>query len=182
MDSDRKSILESLLFLVGEPVKITKLARVLELDEAQISESLTDLKNDLENCRRGLQLVIHNKEAQLVTSKNNARIIEKFVKSDFEEDLSQAALETLAVIAYRGPVSRAKIEDLRGVNCSFILRSLAIRGLIERKENPEDRRSHLYQVSFDFLRHLGLSCLRDLPEFEKFRTNHETRNMKHESQ
>src|SRR3989344_4897557 len=110
---------------------------------------------------------------ELVSSSEAAPFIEKLIKSDFDEDLSQAALETLAIISYRGPVSRAQVEDIRGVNCSFILRALSIRGLIERKENPEDHRSHLYQVSFDFLRQMGVSKLEDLPNFSESRSKNQ---------
>jgi len=94
-------------------------------------------------------------------------MITKMIKSDFEEELSPASLETLAIVAYRGPIGRIAVENLRGVNCSFILQNLAIRGLIERKNNPQDGRAYIYSVSFDFLRHIGANRIEDLPSYEE---------------
>ena len=83
-----------------------------------------------------------------------------------QESLSKAALEVLAVIAYRGPIARAEIEAVRGVNCSVTVRNLLMRGLIDRYENADDSRGYLYSVSFPFLRELGLSSVAELPDYE----------------
>ena len=91
------------------------------------------------------------------------------MKSEFSEELSRAAIETAAIIAYQGPITRAEIEYVRGVNSSFILRGLLMRGLVERIENPKDARSYLYRISFDFLKHLGLTKIEDLPQYQEFR-------------
>jgi segregation and condensation protein B len=168
---DKKYILESLLFTSGHPVSFKKIAEVLEISEEDIEKSLKELADDYKKNDRGLRLIFLNDKAQLVAAPASVEIVKKLVKSDFEEDLSQAALETLAIIAYRGPVSRAAIESLRGVNCSFILQSLSIRGLIDRKNNPEDGRSYIYNVTFDFLKHLGINQLGDLPNYEELKKN-----------
>ncbi len=162
-----KSQIESLLFTAGHPVAIKKLAEVLELLENDIFNYLKTLSEEYKKDDRGLRLVFFDGKAQLVASPESVEAVKKLIKSDFEEDLSQAALETLAIISYRGPISRAQIENLRGVNCSFILQNLAIRGLIEKKNNPEDGRSYIYNITFDFLKHLGLSRVEDLPNFKK---------------
>ncbi len=164
-----KSQLESLLFTSGHPVGLKKLAEILEISEKEIEDGLNALANDYEKENRGLRLVFLENKAQLVSAPDSVETIKKLVKSDFEEDLSQAALETLAIIAYRSPASRAQIENLRGVNCSFILQSLAIRGLIDRKNNPEDGRSYIYSATFDFLKHLGLNKLEDLPNYNELK-------------
>ena len=78
-------------------------------------------------------------------------------------------METLAIIAYKGPLTRAHIEYVRGVNSSFTLRNLVMRGLVERMENPKDARSYLYGTSFNFLKHLGVARPEDLPRFEEFK-------------
>ncbi len=161
------SILESLLFTFGHPIGFKKLAEVIEIPEKELENALNALANDYENNNRGFRLVFSDNKVQLVTASESGEAVKKLIKSDFDEDLSQAALETLAIIAYRGPVSRVVIENLRGVNCSFILQSLAIRGLIEKKNNPEDGRSYIYKVTFNFLKHIGLSRIEDLPEFKK---------------
>jgi len=159
------SQIESLLFTAGHPVAIKKLSDILEMSEADIKISLGDLAEEYENNKRGLRLVFLENKVQLVATPDSIEAVKSLVKSDFEEDLSPAALETLAIIAYRGALSRAEIESLRGVNCSFILQSLAIRGLIEKKNNPIDGRSYVYNVTFDFLKHLGLSRIEDLPNY-----------------
>lgn len=158
------SILESLLFTFGHPIGFKKLAEVIEITEKELGDALNVLAKDYEKNNRGFRLVFYDNKVQLVTAPESEEAVKKLIKSDFEEDLSQPALETLAIIAYRGPVSRAAIENLRGVNCSFILQSLAIRGLIEKKNNPEDGRSYIYKITFDFLKHIGLSRIEDLPK------------------
>ena len=164
-----KSQIESLLFTAGHPVAVKKLAEILETGESEINSSLRELADEYEKNERGLRLVFFDGKVQLVASPYSIEAVKKLIKSDFEEDLSSAALETLAIISYRGPISRAAIENLRGVNCSFILQSLAIRGLIDRKNNPEDGRSYVYSVTFDFLKHLGLTKLEDLPNFNELK-------------
>ncbi|MBI2446838.1 MAG: SMC-Scp complex subunit ScpB [Parcubacteria group bacterium] len=164
-----KSTIESLLFTAGHPVTVKKLADILETGEADIDNILKELSEDYEKNERGLRLVFFDGKVQLVASPYSIETVKKLIKSDFEEDLSSAALETLAIISYRGPISRAAIENLRGVNCSFILQSLAIRGLIDRKNNPEDGRSYIYSITFDFLKHLGLTKLEDLPNFNELK-------------
>lgn len=161
------SQIESLLFAAGHPIAIKKLAEILKTAEEDIKVSLQELASDYEKNDRGLRLVFLENKVQLVSAPDSIEIIKHLVKSDFEEDLSPAALEILAIIAYRGSLSRAEIENLRGVNCSFILQSLSIRGLIERKNNPVDGRSYVYNVTFDFLKNLGLSRLEDLPKYNE---------------
>jgi segregation and condensation protein B len=83
--------------------------------------------------------------------------------------LGKAGLETLAIILYQGPISRADIDYIRGVNSQFIVRNLLIRGLIERVDNPTDARSFLYKTTLDLLSHLGISKIQDLPEYDQVR-------------
>lgn len=160
-----KSQIESLLFTSGHALSYKKLAEVLNISENEIGNIIKELANDYVKNNSGLRLIFLDNKVQLVAAPESVEVVKKLVKSDFEEDLSQAALETLAIIAYRGPISRVAIESLRGVNCSFILQSLAIRGLIDRKNNPEDGRSYIYNVTFDFLKHLGLNKLEELPNY-----------------
>jgi len=164
-----KSQIESLLFTAGHPVAVKKLAEILETGESEINSSLRELADEYEKNERGLRLVFFDGKVQLVASPYSMEAVKKLIKSDFEEDLSSAALETLAIISYRGPISRAAIENLRGVNCSFILQSLAIRGLIDKKNNPEDGRSYVYNITFDFLKHLGLNRLEELPNYRELK-------------
>lgn len=162
-----KSILETILFVYGAPVTLEKLAKITKTDEKSVRKVLETLESDYKG--RGFILLQKDGAYQLGSNPENARYTEDLVKSEFTEELSKAALETIAIIAYRGPLTRTKIEYVRGVNSSFTLRNLLLRGLVERMENPKDARSYLYRASFDFLKHLGVAKAEDLPQYEEFR-------------
>ncbi|MDD5083566.1 MAG: SMC-Scp complex subunit ScpB [Candidatus Moranbacteria bacterium] len=160
------SAIESILFSYGEPLSVARIGQALELSEEAVLQGLSDLVERYEQLESGLSLVRIEDRVQLVTKGDNAVYIEKFTKSAMQESLSKAALEVLAVIAYRGPIARSEIEAIRGVNCSVTLRSLLLRELIERKENEDDARGYLYTISFQFLKELGLQSVSELPEYE----------------
>ena len=164
-----KSILESMLFSIGEPISIEKLVKTLGKNKDAVKKIINDLKNDYQKENRGLRIIKKGEKIQLVSSPENSQYIEKLIKDELQEDLTPASLEALAVIAYRGPITRAEIEEIRGVNCSYILRNLLIRGLIERRGLPEDARAYIYEISFDFLKKLGLSSIEELPEYKKLK-------------
>lgn len=160
-----KSIIESILFVSGEPVKLGKLAKVIGVSKAEAENAIGLLRSEYET-GRGFSIVKKDDEVQLVSLPENAEYVSRLVKSEIQENLSQAALETLSIVAYRGPISRSDIEAIRGVNSSFTVRSLLLRGLLERMDNPNDSRSYLYKISFDFLKKLGLDDVSKLPDFE----------------
>ena len=160
-----KSIIESLLLAVGDPMKIAKLAKVIGAKEVEIEAALLSLEEDYAK-KRGFALLRIGAEVQLATNPENGEFVSKLIKGEMQESLSQASLEVLSIVAYRGPVSRAEIEAIRGVNCSFTLRSLLIRGLVEKTENSDDNRRYLYMISFDFLKKLGVDNVNKLPEWE----------------
>lgn len=155
--------LEAVLFAAGEPVSFQRLAKALSTDVPSVETALGELAERLSGS--GLALVRHDGSAELVTASESAAAVEAFQKNERQDALSRAALEVLSVIAYRGPVSRNEIESIRGVNCSFTLRNLLLRGLIEREEG-ESGRGYAYRVSFDFLKHLGIDGTASLPDFE----------------
>lgn len=167
-----KSLIESLLFVSGEPLKIKKIAATAGVVAAEVRDAANALRDDLRNGKRGIQLIEKDDEIQLVTSAENSKLMDEFLKNEMEQGLSRASLETLAIVAYRGPLTRIEIEEIRGVNCSYSLRYLLLRGLIERLENPADSRSWHYQISFDFLRKLNLSRKEDLPRYEELKKNY----------
>ncbi len=142
------------------------MAEILDKPEKQINEALEDLDKNLEN--RGIRLVKKDNEVILSTASEASAICEKVSKEEFNRDIGKAGLEILATVVYRGPVSRANIDYIRGVNSSFSLRNLLIRGLVERKTNPKDSRSYLYSPSFKFLQFLGITDIKKLPEYENF--------------
>ncbi len=160
--------LEALLFIHGEPVTYKKIAAVLGVGKEEAETIAGELEKRLENDDRGLQLVSDREKIQLATKPEWNSILESFVKEELTEDLTPASLETLSIVAYLGPISRVRIEYLRGVNSSVILRSLMIRGLIERFADPEHPGGFLYRPTFDAMKHLGIKQKEDLPDFAKF--------------
>lgn len=162
-----KSVLESLLFVSGEPIKISKLAKIVEMKKEEVVEAISEISKKYREDESGLMIVEKEDEAQLVSSEKNVEYVERLVKNELEGPLSTAALEVLSIIAYRGPISKPEIESIRGVNCSYTLRNLSIRGLIERGNNPKDARGYVYSVSFDFLKKLGIEKVENLPEYAK---------------
>jgi segregation and condensation protein B len=159
------SKIEAILFWKGEPQSIKKLAISLVKTEEEIKAGLEILKEKIQN--RGVELLWNNDEVMLGTATKLSPIIERLTKEELVRDLGKAGLETISIIAYRGPISRAEIDYIRGVQSNFILRNLQIRGLVERVENEKDRRSFLYRPTFELLQFLGVSKIADLPEYEK---------------
>jgi segregation and condensation protein B len=154
---------EAVLFWKGEPVSIKKLSQTFAKTEEEILNSLKKLEESLVG--RGVSLIWKEDEVTLGTSKNVSEIIEKLTKEELIRDLGRAGLETLSIIIYQGPISRAEIDYIRGVQSTFILRNLMIRGLVEKITNPKDQRSFLYKPTFELLSYMGLTKIEDMPEF-----------------
>jgi len=164
------AIVEAFLFTAGDPVDEKKIQTFLRLTKKQWHDAMGSLTEKYEQKNSGLQIIRKGSKIQLATKPDLAELIAKFLgKTLGNEELSRATLETLAVVAYRGPVTRAQVEYIRGVNCSFALRTLALRGIVERKDNPLDSRSYLYEVSFDFLKNLGLKSVEELKDYDKLK-------------
>ena len=121
-----------------------------------------------------MTLVQTDEDVMLGTAKELSPLIEQLTKEELTRDLGKAGLETLSIVLYQGPISRADIDYIRGVNSQFILRALLIRGLVERVDNPTDARSYLYKPTLDLLSHLGVSKIADLPEYEQVKKDIET--------
>ncbi len=164
---DLDSYIEAVLFLEGEPIKIKRLAEILDKPEKKINEALEDLDKNLEN--RGIRLIRKDNEVMLSSAPEASRICETVSKEEFNKNIGKAGLEILAIVIYRSPISRSNIDYIRGVNSSFSLRNLLVRGLVERKTNPKDGRSFLYSPSFRFLQFLGVSDINKLPQYEDFK-------------
>jgi len=155
-------LLESLLFVAPETVKITTLADALEETPERIEAALTDLIAG--QAARGVRVQRQRERVQMVSAPEAADAIERFLGLDLTTKLSPAALETLAIIAYKQPVTRAQIDELRGVASDGVLRTLIHRGLVEQGERLEQAgRPFQLHTTFDFLQHFGLQSLGDLP-------------------
>lgn len=158
------SALESLLFVADEAVEPVRLAQALGCGLAEVNGALAQLRSEYEQHNRGVRLQERNGKAQLVTNPAAAQAVEDFLSLDLTTKLSGPALETLAIIAYRQPVTRVQIEAVRGVDCSGMVRKLEQQGLVEevgRLETPG--RPILYGVTDLFLQHFGLTHLAELP-------------------
>ncbi len=163
MTQDLSRKIEAALFYLGEPVSINFLSKTLEVSKKELEKALDELKTNL--AERGLRLVTHEDEVSLVTAPELSSLVEKIIKDERERDLGRAGIETLSIIAYKGPVSKKEIEYIRGVNSQYALRNLLLRGLVERKTSKDDERVVVYNITGDTLRFLGLSKVSDLPEY-----------------
>ncbi len=159
------ALVESLLFVADEPVSVARLAEALEVTPGQVERALRELDQVLQN--RGLYLQRTGSRVQMVTIPQAAEPIERFLGLGARRRFSPAALETLAIVAYRQPITRPEIESIRGVNSDSVLRTLLAAGLIEEQGRAETvGRPILYGTTFTFLQHFGLSRLEDLPSLE----------------
>ena len=156
--------LEAILFFKGEPMRIKNIAKLLSVKDVDIRSAVQTLREKLTD--RGVQIMTKEDEVELRTTSTMSDIIEKFRKEELTKDLGKAGLETLSIILYKGPVTRAEVDYIRGVNSTFIIRNLLIRGLIEKITNPKDKRSFLYKPTFDLLSFMGVQSIDALPEFE----------------
>ena len=159
------ALVESLLFVADEPVSVGRLSQALEVTPSQVEQALRGLEELLQT--RGVRLERIGNRVQLVSLPQAAPVVERFLGLASRRKLSPAALETLAIVAYRQPVSRPEIEAIRGVGCDSVLRTLISAGLIEEVARAATvGRPILYGVTFTFLQHFGLSRLDDLPALE----------------
>lgn len=167
MNQELIAKLEALLFIYGEPMSVAKIAKMLRVPEGEAQGTIEALRLELMRTERGLALMEHDGTVQLVTKPLFAPFLETLIKEEFTENLTPASLEALTIIAYAGPLTRAEVDYVRGVNSSFIVRALLLRGLVERKEEKRGH-SFVYGPSAALLKHLGVSRIEELPEYEKF--------------
>ncbi len=158
-------MVESLLFVASEPVPVMQIAEALEVKLADVEQALTELNAEI--VMRGIRVQRKGDKVQLTTQPECAPYVEKFLGLDLTTRLSKPALETLAIIAYQQPVTRAQIEHVRGVNCDAVLATLLNRGLIEELGRLETAgRPIQYGTTFAFLQHFGLRGLEDMPSLQ----------------
>jgi segregation and condensation protein B len=157
-------LLEGVLFVAAEPVQVARLAELLDVSQEAVDIALADMSVACRTQRRGIRLLRKGDRVQLTSAPEATPYVERFLNLDLTSRLSPAALETLAVIAYRQPLTRGDMEALRGVNCDGVLRTLLARELIEpvgRLDQPG--RPFLYGTTIRFLQYMGLESIEDLP-------------------
>ena len=159
-----KGRIEAILFVAGEAVRLDELARALEMPVGQVEKALEDLKNEYDYEQRGFCIKRFGRQVQLATRALYAGDVVRLLQPVQKQSLSQAAMETLAVVAYRQPVTKAEVEEIRGVKCDYSIHSLTVKNLIQdvgRKDTLG--RPILYGTTEEFLSHFGLTTLEDLP-------------------
>jgi segregation and condensation protein B len=155
--------IEAVLLVVDEPVADVTLAQVLERPRDEVRATLTGLAEDYDSTGRGFELREVAGGWRLYTRSDCAPIVERFVLDGQQARLTQAALETLAVVAYKQPVSRAKVSAVRGVNCDGVMRTLSTRGLVEEAGVDVESGATLFRTTSYFLERLGMTSLDELP-------------------
>lgn len=168
MDKLKSKIL-SILFVASKPVSLRELAASLDINESEIKEVIHSLVS--ENHNSGIIVLMHNDRLQLASNPDNSTDVKKFLSLELREKLTDAALETLAIILYKQPVSKAEIENIRGVNSQYTIRQLLIRGLIEKTASANDKRMSHYKTTLEFMQHLGIKDMNELPDFEELTKN-----------
>ena len=155
-------ILEAILFVAGEPVAVSDLAQALEVSEMEIMHAVEALERECE--RRGVTVRRYGDHLRMETRPEYAPYVERLLQPVQRQTLSQTAMETLAVIAYRQPVTKGEVEQVRGVKCDYSVQSLLHKGLIKEAGRKEALgRPILYATTDRFLEHFGISDIRELP-------------------
>ena len=164
MDLKNAAIAECMLFVAGEPVLITEMARAMELDTDTLRQLLSEMETAYREDGRGIILLLTDETAQMASNRDYVEYVERLIQPEQKKNVSQSMLETLAVVAYRQPVTRAEIESVRGVRCEYTVAQLQKLGLIQvvgRKDVIG--KPMLYGTTDDFLRKFGLHNLSELP-------------------
>lgn len=167
-DKEIKSIIESLLFTWGDPLDIKDIASILELPESEVSLRMKELMDELDYNRRGLRIIRINNSYQIGTRPEHFQWIKKLNNNDMNKNLSNAALETLSIVAYRQPIIKADIEAIRGVRCDRVLQTLVERKLVcEMGRLDKTGRPIIYGTTDEFLKSFGLESIDKLPSLNE---------------
>lgn len=156
--------LEAILFVLAKPISLNKLAKWTNSTPEAVTTALQQYAKD--SAERGIQLSLTTTEAQLTTAPAVHNIISQVVKDERSGELTKPSLETLAIIAYRSPVTKAELEAIRGVNCSLIIRNLLIRGLITATVD-KTKGVEIYDITPEYLQLLGVQQVVDLPDYDR---------------
>lgn len=163
--NDLPKIIEGVLLVSGQVQKRSALVRITGKSRQEVDDAISELTTQLQD--RGIRVFINEDTVGLVSAPEIAEFTKKLIHEELETNLSKSAVETLTIILYKAPVTRAAIDYIRGVNSSYTLQQLLTRGIIDRQPNPQDSRSYVYAPSGQFITHMGLLSPNDLPAFEE---------------
>lgn len=161
-----QSIIESLLFTWGEPLSIEDISKIININKKEVEKIIDEMVDIYEStANKGLLIKKYNNSYQLSTKKENFDFIQDLFQTNIRRSLSNAALETISIIAYKQPVTKIEIESIRGVKCSYIIKSLVEKGLIEEVGKlDKPGRPTIYGTTDGFLKHFGLETIEELPK------------------
>jgi len=171
-----KRLIESLLFISGRSLSVNKMAEILQQDRKEVTAAADNLMQEYDSAERGIRIQKAGQSYQMASHAQAAGVIKEFVKSEQSGELTKPSLETLTIIAYRGPITKAELEQIRGVNCSLIIRNLLIKGLVEATESRE-KMTTVYNITLDFLKFLGLDTVTELPDFQRLNSDESLRKL-----
>ncbi len=166
--ADLRPSLEALLMVADQPLDVPTIASAVGHPVAEVDEALSALAREVTEQGRGFELRNVAGGWRYYTREEYAAVVEAFVLEGQQARLTQAALETLAVVAYKQPVSRARVSAIRGVNVDGVMRTLLARGLVEEAGQDESSGAHLYRTTSYFLERIGVSSIDDLPELAPY--------------
>lgn len=161
---EANALIESILFLSTKPLTVAQLAKITGAVKEDVIQALDRLGVEYNTAKRGIRILAHEGTYQMATAPEHAKLVADFVEEDLHGELTRPQLETLTVIAYRGPITKTDLEQVRGVHCGLILRNLMMRGLIQSEEDPTKLQA-IYTVTMDFLRTLGVTSVTELPDY-----------------
>lgn len=170
---DVKTHIEALLFASHHPLSIKRLVLLTESSPKQVEECVQELKEKYHQDSSGVVLLSLGGRFQLATHPSTSELIRSYLKEEISAELTKPQLETLSIVAYHGPLSKEDLEQIRGVNCSIILRNLLIRGLVETR-GANEKGEKLYLMTMDCMRSLGVGSVSDLPEYERLHALNES--------
>ena len=165
-----KAVIEGLLFVVGDDgLDLDEISKILEISKDETKELIKELQNDYQSSDRGIRIDFLGDKLKLTTKKEHNMYYQKLLTAEDNNNLSQAALETLAIIAYNQPITRVKVDELRGISNNHIIRKLVAKGLIkESGRSNMPGRPILYETTSEFLDYFGLSSIDELPDMRDF--------------
>ena len=165
-----KAVIEGLLFVVGDDgLDLDEISKILEISKDETKELIKELQNDYQSSDRGIRIDFLGDKLKLTTKKEHNMYYQKLLTTEDNNNLSQAALETLAIIAYNQPITRVKVDELRGISNNHIIRTLVAKGLIkEGGRSNMPGRPILYETTSEFLDYFGLSSIDELPDMRDF--------------
>jgi len=164
------SLIEGLLLVSSRELSVKRLAEFLQIPPEEIRAAIGLIKEKYNQQDSGIHLSQSGEKIQLTTNPADGEALKKFLHEEDKGELTKPALETLTIIAYRQPITKAEIEQIRGINCSLILRNLLIRGMIEIKEDQKNSQT-FYFVTLDFLKFLGINDVQELPSYERLNSD-----------